>query len=129
MIIGIGSDIVDHNITEGLGWLSNTPAMKRVFCVEEFELISIHNTNRFISGRFAAKEAVLKCVGTGMIDGIDLTDIKILQNEAGKPTIQIQGEVQRIAKQLGITTWHISISHTDNTSIAFVIAEGESNKV
>ncbi len=45
--------------------------------------------------------------------------------EAGKSVIQIEGQVKRIAQQLGIVSWHISISHTPNSSTAFVIAESE----
>ncbi|MDB5086783.1 MAG: holo-(acyl-carrier-protein) synthase [Mucilaginibacter sp.] len=124
MIIAIGCDMVDHEITKSLGWLSNSKAIKRVLSDEEKELFNINKTARFISGRFAAKEAVLKCLGTGMKDGISLTDIQILQTEAGKPILNIYGEVKAIAKALGIENWHITISHTSNTSVAFVVAEG-----
>ena len=60
-----------------------------------------------------------------MRDGIALTDIQILQTENGKPVVQIQGEVERIAQDLGVSSWHISISHTDSNSTAFVVAEGD----
>jgi len=124
MIIGIGCDIVDHNLTKSLGWSSNPPSLGRIFSRKEIELIQANNNDRFISGRYAVKEAVLKCFGTGMKDGIDLTDISTSQDKSGKPTVQIVGEVKRIADQLGITSWHITISHTNNCSLAFVIAEG-----
>jgi len=125
MIVGIGCDVVDHNITQSLGWASNLRRMQRIFSEKELELIQVYKTDRFISGRFAGKEAVLKCLSTGMRDDISLTDIQVLQTEAGKPVIQIDGEVKRIAQELGIVTWHISISHTANNSTAFVIAESE----
>ncbi len=60
-----------------------------------------------------------------MKDGISLTDIHILQTETGKPVIQIEGEVKRIAQKLGIVSWHISVSHTPNSSTAFVIVKSE----
>lgn len=101
--------------------------MQKIFSAKELELFQTHKTDRFISGRFAAKEAVIKCLGTGMKDGIALTDIQILQTDAGKPVIQIEGEVKRIAQQLGIVSWHISISHTTYSSTAFVIAESENS--
>lgn len=125
MIVGIGCDVVNHNIAQSLGWSSNPRTMQRIFSAKELEIFQAHKTDKFISGRFAAKEAVLKCLGTGMKDGIALTDIQVLQTEAGKPVIQIEGEVKKIAQQLGIVSWHISISHTSNSSTAFVIAEGE----
>ena len=125
MIIGIGCDVVDHKTTQSLDWPSNLFIMRRIFSVKELELFQNHKTDRFISGRFAAKEAVLKCLGTGMKDGIALTDIQVLQNGAGKPVIHIEGEVKKLAQQLGIVYWHISISHTTYSSTAFVVAENE----
>lgn len=125
MIVGIGCDVVNHDITQSLGWASNLSKMQRIFSAKELELFEAHKTDKFISGRFAGKEAVLKCLSTGMKDGISLTDIQVLQTEAGKPVIQIEGQVKRIAQQLGIVSWHISISHTPNSSTAFVIAESK----
>ncbi|HEY5393364.1 MAG TPA: holo-ACP synthase [Hanamia sp.] len=124
MIVGIGCDVVEHNTTVSLGWSSNLHMLQRVFSQKELELYEVHKTDKFLCGRFAAKEAVLKCLGTGMKDGIALTDIQVLQTLAGKPVIQIEGEVERIAEQMGIVFWHISISHTDNNSVAFIVAEG-----
>jgi holo-[acyl-carrier protein] synthase len=127
MIIGIGCDIVEHLTTDLLEWESNDNVLKRIFSVQELELYQSQRNKNFISGRFAAKEAVLKCLGTGMKDGIALPDIQILKTDAGKPTIQIEGEVKRIAEQIGIKSWHISISHTTHSSIAFVVAEGKTD--
>lgn len=123
MIVGIGCDIVEHNITISLGWLSNPRMLQRVFSLKELELYEIHKTNKFLSGRFAAKEAILKCLSTGMKDGIALTDIHVLQTNAGQPYIQIEGEVGNIAHRMGILHWYVTISHTDHSSCAFVIAE------
>ena len=124
MIIGIGCDVVEHNITKSLEWSTNNRIMNRVFSKKEIKLFKSDKSDKFISGRFAAKEAVLKCMGTGMKDGIALVDIQILQSDAGKPIIRIEKQVKKIAEQLGIVHWHISISHTTTTSTAFVIAEG-----
>jgi holo-[acyl-carrier protein] synthase len=124
MIVGIGCDIVEHNITISLGWSSNPRMLQRVFSPKELDLYEIHKTDKFLSGRFAGKEAILKCLGTGMKDGIALTDIQILQTQQGKPFIVLEGEVKRIAEQMGINSWHISISHSISTSMSFVIAEG-----
>jgi holo-[acyl-carrier protein] synthase len=125
MIVGIGCDIVDHKETIDLGWLSNSRLQQRVFSLEELQLYQTNRTIRFISGRFATKEAVLKSLSIGIRDGISLTDIQVLQNSAGKPILEIGGEVKRIAEQLGISSWHITISHSAHTSAAFVVAEGE----
>ncbi|HEV2482771.1 MAG TPA: holo-ACP synthase [Puia sp.] len=124
MIIGIGCDVVDHETTKNLGWSSNLHMLQRIFSAHELKLFEAQRNDRFISGRYAAKEAVLKCLGTGMRDGTALTEIQILQAESGQAVIQIGGEAEELARQLGINTWHISISHTPHSSTAFVVAEG-----
>ena len=123
MIIGIGCDIVEHNTTKLLKWESDSNLLHRIFSTKELELYNIQKKTEFIAGRFAAKEAVLKCLGTGMRDGISLPDIQILRLENGKPIVKLGGDVKEISDKLGIGSWHISITHTTNYSYAFVIAE------
>lgn len=123
MIIGIGCDIVEHEITRKRSWDSKTSAQKRVFTQAELNLYSSQKKLAFLSGRFAAKEAILKCIGTGMQDGIALTDIEILQDQSGKPVIELHGKVKIISDSMSISAWHISITHSKDHSIAFVIAE------
>ncbi|QXV63982.1 holo-ACP synthase [Mucilaginibacter sp. 21P] len=123
MIIGIGCDIVEHAMTKRLSWSTNLHVQKRLFTENEIALAQGQNTDRFFSGRFAAKEAILKCLGTGMRDGIALTQLEILQTTAGQPVVLLEAEVKSIASEMGINKWHISISHSDHSSFAFVIAE------
>ena len=73
------------------------------------------------AGRFAAKEAVLKVLGTGWRGQIAWTDIEILNLPSGKPELTLGGECGRIAHGLHITHWHISISHTDTHAIGSAI--------
>ncbi len=124
MIIGIGCDSVNHNITKKLDWEFDTETLKRFFSLKELALYETKKSVKFLSGRFAAKEASLKCLGTGISDGLSLTDIEILQLENGKPIIVVHGSVREAADKMGITTWHVSITHTVDSSMAFVIAEG-----
>lgn len=123
MIIGIGYDAVEHSITEKFKWNSDIELLHRIFSQKELELYCSNKTVNFLSGRFAAKEAVLKCLGTGMHDGISLTDISILREQGGKPEIVLINEVKRISDKLGVNSWHISITHSTTNSFAFVIAE------
>lgn len=123
MIVGIGFDIVEHNLTEGLNWGSNHSPLSRIFSFKELAIYSIKKELNFLSGRFAAKEAILKCLGTGMQDGLALPEIQILQSESGKPIIELSGGVALISDKLEINLWHISISHSSKYSIAFAIAE------
>ncbi len=66
-----------------------------------------------LAGRFAAKEAVLKVLGTGWRGGIAWTDIEIISQPSGQPTIKLTGECERIVCDFGITQWHVSLSHID----------------
>lgn len=123
MIIGAGCDIVEHKEIINLNWGSDISIQKRIFTNKELETYSKNKRISFLAGRFAAKEAVLKCLGTGMQDGIALTDIQVLQTENGKPLLELFNGTKRIADQLQISFWHLSISHSTNHSIAFVVAE------
>jgi holo-[acyl-carrier protein] synthase len=124
MIVGIGCDIVDHAITDSLGWPQLPKKLQRVFTQSELELLNIESNNtKFLSGRFAAKEAVLKSIGTGIEDGFSLKEIQILKDDSGRANVKVTGKLKKLSERLRITAWHISISHTETTSIAYVIAE------
>jgi holo-[acyl-carrier protein] synthase len=125
MIIGIGCDIVNHERVEKLNWSSDADVQQRILSDAEYLLYQEAKDVKFIAGRFAAKEAVVKCLGTGMEDGISLTNIQILQTTTGAPQIVITGPETEMIKQKGIESWHISISHTVGFSIAVVIAESK----
>jgi holo-[acyl-carrier protein] synthase len=78
-----------------------------------------------LAGRFAAKEAVLKALGTGWAEGVGWRDIEVVALPSGAPTLRLTGHAATLASQRGITAWHISISHTDQHAMASVIAAGE----
>jgi len=123
MIIGIGCDIVDHEITKMLQWDSKPDTLKRYFAYKELEIYKKKGGIQFLAGRFAAKEAVLKALSTGMYDGISLTDVQILQLITGKPLVSLEGKIKQIADDAGVKRIHVSISHTTKCSIAYAIAE------
>lgn len=82
----------------------------------------------FYAGRCAAKEAVTKALGTGMVGDITPIDIEIRNQESGAPTIILSGGALAAAKRLGINRWSLSISHTQEQAVATAIAvqdEGE----
>lgn len=130
MIVGIGCDIVEHQSAKLLKWETDFTFLERHFSSTEIKLLDAYPRQkiRFIAGRFAGKEAVLKCLGTGMQDGISLTHIQIVSSLKGIPIIKLDGEAQKIAKRLKIDAWHISITHSNNMSFAFAIAE-KNNKL
>jgi holo-[acyl-carrier protein] synthase len=79
-----------------------------------------------LAGRFAAKEAVLKLLGTGWKNGIAWTDIEVVNTPSGKPVVKLTGQCRLIADQQGLSSILISISHIDTHAIASAIASAES---
>lgn len=75
-----------------------------------------------LAGRFAAKEAILKALGTGWRDGIAWTDMEILPDTLGAPVLTLAGRAAAIAVKAGIGGWTISITHTDSLVMASAIA-------
>ena len=78
-----------------------------------------------IAGRWAAKEAILKMIGTGWRGQIAWTDMEILPNEQGQPIVALSGEAGRIAINLGIKRVLLSITHTEHHAAASAIGTGE----
>lgn len=93
--------------------------IQRVFTKAEQSLCDSNNT--CLAGRFAAKEAVAKALGTG-IGAIRWKDIEILRGEEGQPVLFLHGNAKKKEAELKITQWALSISHNKTLAIAFVIA-------
>jgi len=77
-----------------------------------------------IAGRFAAKEAVFKVLGTGWRGGIAWTDVEITNNSSGQPSVKLSGECEQIARRRKIATILVSISHTRQYAAATAIGLG-----
>ena len=77
-----------------------------------------------LAARFAAKEAVSKALGTGM-GVVRPADMEVVQDENRAPHLHLHGEALRVADSLGLKTWSISLSHSDQYAVAFVVAVGE----
>jgi holo-[acyl-carrier protein] synthase len=124
VIIGVGCDIVEHQEIKELEWETDADVLNRFFSVKELVLYGTARHITFLAGRFAIKEAVLKCLGCGMIDGISLQEIQTLQLESGKLYLELSGDIEKLADEKCITSWHISITHSTNYSLAMVVGEG-----
>jgi holo-[acyl-carrier protein] synthase len=97
--------------------------IKRVFTEAEQAYAGSHRNNvEKLAGRFAAKEAILKLMGTGWSGKIAWTDIEVKNDDAGRPEVTLTGEVKKIANKLGIEHVSISITHTANFAIASAVA-------
>ena len=124
-IIGTGIDIIAcsriaHMIRDhGEGFL------RRVYTPREVAYCQGRNREvEHFAGRWAAKEAVLKALGTGWAKGIAFTDVEIERRPAGNPRVILHAEAARRAAEVGIETIHISLSHCEAYATAQAIAEG-----
>lgn len=122
-IIAHGIDLVDFPRIEQMMQRHGERFLKRVFThVEQAYAEASRNSVEKLAGRFAAKEAILKLMGTGWRGKIAWTDIEITNNASGQPEVTLRGEVKDIADRLGIGHISISITHTANFAIASAVA-------
>ena len=118
-IVGIGVDVVDLARFEDV--VARTPGiLDRMFTKGEQTSAAGHQLPLMsLAGRFAVKEAVAKAIGAPA--GMEFHDCEV--SNGGAPTISITGTVQAVADELGVTNWHVSLSHDGPVAIAYVIAE------
>ena len=122
-IVAHGIDLVDCPRIEQMIQRHGERFIKRVFTAAEQAYAEANkNETEKLAGRFAAKEAILKLMGTGWRGKIAWTDIEIINNAAGQPEVTLAGEVRRIADELGIEHISVSITHTANFAIASAVA-------
>jgi holo-[acyl-carrier protein] synthase len=115
VIVGVGIDLVDVARFERT--LERTPGLRsRLFVAAEQRL-----TPRSLAARFAAKEALAKALGAP--PGLRWTDAEIRTADDGCPSLHVTGTVQAEGDRLGVTDWHVSMSHDGGVATAIVIAE------
>jgi holo-[acyl-carrier protein] synthase len=122
-IIAHGIDLVDCPRIEEMINRHGRRFIDRVFTAAE-QAYADANKDRVekFAGRFAAKEAILKLMGTGWRGKIAWTDIEVVNNAAGQPEVTLDGEVKKISDRLGIKHISVSITHTANFAIASAVA-------
>ncbi len=121
--IAHGIDLVDFPRIEEMIKRHGERFLNKVFTAAEQDYAEANkNGTEKLAGRFAAKEAVLKLMGTGWRGKIAWTDIEIVNNPTGQPEVTLYGEVKKIADRLGIKHISISITHTANFAIASAVA-------
>ena len=123
MIIGNGVDIIDNKRIEKS--LKIKGFKKRLFTLNEInQSKKYRNKTNYFAKRFAAKEALVKSIGTGFRNNINFNDIEIYNNKKGSPKIKISQKIKDILKKkFKIKNYdiHLSLSDEKNHSIAFVI--------
>lgn len=122
-IIAHGIDLVDFPRIEDMVKRHGGHFLNKVFTAAEQAYAEANkNGTEKLAGRFAAKEAILKLMGTGWRGKIAWTDIEIVNNPAGQPEVILCGEVKKISDKLGIKHISVSITHTANFAIASAVA-------
>lgn len=124
MIIGIGLDIADQTRIQQSIDRYGEQFLQRIFTAQEILLCQRYRSyaERY-AGKFAAKEAFMKAIGTGLSQQITFQHIEILNYPSGAPYIITRDKAAEISKHLGVTHTHISLSHTANIAVAVVILE------
>ncbi|MDE0179674.1 MAG: holo-ACP synthase [Gammaproteobacteria bacterium] len=122
-IVGHGIDLVNIAKIRCLVEDSRDPFVPRCFVQAELDEVG-DGVNRIerLAGRFAAKEAVLKAIGTGFGAGVAFTDVVIRRAPGAAPEVHLSGGAAQAAKALGVTAWRLSISHASGLAMASVLA-------
>ncbi|WP_200300752.1 holo-ACP synthase [Streptomyces adelaidensis] len=121
-IIGVGIDVAE--IDRFRASLERTPSMAdRLFLDSELHLPSGERRGiASLAARFAAKEALAKALGAP--SGLRWTDAEVYVEPSGQPRLRVTGTVAARAAELGVNSWHISLSHDAGVASAVVVAEG-----
>jgi len=128
MKISHGIDLVDFGRIEEMLSRHDEHFLQRVFTERErADADGVKNRVEKLAGRFAAKEAVMKLIGTGWRGKIAWTDIEVVNTSTGQPEVKLSGEVKKIADKLGIIQISISITHTANFAIASAVTLASSS--
>jgi len=124
MIFGIGTDIVTVARIESASVRHGAAFAERILSAQELVEYADHaNPARFLSKRFAAKEALAKATGQGLRHPVSLHRITVTNDELGKPVFLFDVELSGYLQQLGVTRHHLSISDEKDIAVAFVVLE------
>ena len=120
--LATGVDLVDIERFKEVVERHGDRFLERVFTPQELDEVGANMTS--LAGRFAAKEAVAKALGTG-IGAISWREVEILRGPQREPRLLLHGEAVRLAERLRLKHWALSLSHTHTHAIASVVAAGD----
>ena len=124
MIIGTGLDIVKIERIKNSIKKYSPKFEQKVFSAGEINYCqSQGDPAKHFAARFAVKEAVSKCLGTGISAVLGFKDMEVIHEKSGKPVLKMTGKGKKLFKKLKLKNIHISISHDRNYAIAHAIAE------
>jgi holo-[acyl-carrier protein] synthase len=126
MIVGTGVDITEVPRIRAALERFGDRFLRRVFTPEEASYcLGKPNAAERLAARFAAKEAGMKAIGTGLRHGITWQDVEVVRLPGQRPKLKFSGRAAEFAARLGCKRTHLSLSHTKEQAIAYVILEGD----
>jgi holo-[acyl-carrier protein] synthase len=120
-VIGVGTDLVDLDRFRRV--LERTPGVaRRLFRdAERAYAEGLADPVPSLGARFAAKEAVMKALGAG-VGAVVMSDIEVVRADTGAPSVALHGTASTRAAELGVTRWHLSLTHTSSMAHAIAVA-------
>jgi holo-[acyl-carrier protein] synthase len=126
MIVGTGVDITEVGRIKATVERFGDRFLKRVFTPAEVRYcLGKPNTAERLAARFAAKEAGMKAIGTGLRHGVTWQSVEVFRFPGQRPMLKFTGKAAEIAGRLGCKRTHLSLSHTADLAIAHVILESD----
>lgn len=125
MILGTGVDLAEVPRIRAAIERHGGRFIERIYTPPEIAYVE-RKANRFerYAARFAAKEAGMKAIGTGWKRGVSWRDFEVVNLPSGRPTLRLHGVASEIAQQLGVRQISLSLTHTAELGMAYVILEG-----
>jgi len=121
-VVGIGTDIVDIRRIAKMSSDAQQRLAKRILTADELEnFLTLKHAEQFLAKRWAGKEAAAKALGTGIAAGVSFQHFNIVSLASGQPTLELSSQALVLAKKLGATNWHISLSDEVKYATAFVV--------
>jgi len=132
-LIGIGTDIVQISRMQKSVSRSNERFLQHILHPNEIEIFQRYQQSyqknnspaqrhiAYLAKRFAAKEALSKALGTGIAQGVSLTEIEVYNNALGQPKLRLHGTTAKKAQQLGVKHCYLSLSDEKEYAIAYVV--------
>lgn len=125
MIIGIGTDVASISRIERAMERHGERFALRLLGERERDTIPGHAPSAaFLAKRFAAKEAFVKALGTGLRHGMRWTEVQVVNDALGRPSLVLSGMAHELAEAAGVRSVHLSLSDDEALAMAFVILEG-----
>ena len=126
MILGTGIDLAEVPRVRAAIERYGRRFIERIYTPAEIAYVE-RKANRYerYAARFAAKEAGMKAIGTGWRHGVRWQDFEVLNLPSGRPTLKLHGVAARVAERLGVRAISLSLTHTAQQGMAFVVLEGE----